>query len=48
MRELSHRERIRERIESHGGKRIRINGPFLTDRQVAVIKRWIARGAPNN
>ena len=24
------------------------NGPFLTDGQILVIKRWIANGAPNN
>ena len=24
------------------------NGPYLTDGQIAVIKRWIAVGAPNN
>jgi hypothetical protein len=24
------------------------NGPFLTDGQLLVIKRWIANGAPNN
>jgi hypothetical protein len=23
-------------------------GPFLTDGQMAVIRRWIAVGAPNN
>lgn len=26
----------------------RNNGPFLTDGQMLVIKRWIAIGAPNN
>jgi hypothetical protein len=24
------------------------NGPYLTDGQILVIKRWIANGAPNN
>ena len=24
------------------------NGPFLTEGQILVIKRWIANGAPNN
>jgi hypothetical protein len=24
------------------------NGPYLTDGQMLVIKRWIANGAPNN
>ena len=24
------------------------NGPFLTDGQILVIKRWITNGAPNN
>ena len=24
------------------------NGPFLTDGQILVIKRWISNGAPNN
>jgi hypothetical protein len=24
------------------------NGPFLTDGQILVLKRWISNGAPNN
>jgi hypothetical protein len=31
-----------------GQRMPRTNGPFLTEGQIAVIKRWIALGAPNN
>jgi hypothetical protein len=30
------------------GVRMPINGPYLTDGQVRVIRRWIEMGAPNN
>ena len=30
------------------GVRMPTNGPFLTDGQVLVIRRWIEIGAPNN
>jgi mono/diheme cytochrome c family protein len=30
------------------GVRMPINGPYLTDSQVRVIRRWIEMGAPNN
>ena len=30
------------------GVRMPLNGPYLTNGQVLVIKRWIALGAPNN
>jgi hypothetical protein len=30
------------------GDRMPEGGPFLTDGQIAVIKRWIERGAPND
>jgi hypothetical protein len=31
-----------------GQRMPRTNGPFLTDGQVAIIRRWIAEGALNN
>ena len=31
-----------------GARMPRTTGPFLTQGQIAVIKRWIAIGAPNN
>ena len=30
------------------GDRMPQGGPFLTEGQIAVIKRWIELGAPNN
>jgi hypothetical protein len=31
-----------------GGVRMPLNGPYLTEGQVLVIRRWIETGAPNN
>ena len=40
------------KLEGHadivGARMPRTNGPFLTPGQIAVIRRWIAIGAPNN
>jgi mono/diheme cytochrome c family protein len=30
------------------GQRMPINGPYLTEAQIAIIKQWIASGAPRN
>jgi hypothetical protein len=30
------------------GARMPLNGPYLSPNQIAVLKRWIAIGAPNN
>lgn len=30
------------------GQRMPINGPYLTEAQIAMIKQWIAMGAPRN
>jgi hypothetical protein len=30
------------------GGRMPFNGPFLSDGQILILKRWIANGAPNN
>jgi hypothetical protein len=30
------------------GARMPLGGPFLDDATIAVIRDWIARGAPNN
>jgi hypothetical protein len=31
-----------------GGVRMPLNGPYLTEGQILVIRRWIEIGAPNN
>lgn len=31
-----------------GERMPRTGGPYLTDNQIAIIRRWIALGAPNN
>lgn len=30
------------------GQRMPLNGPFLTDGQILILRRWIALGAPRN
>jgi len=40
--------KLEGRSDIVGVRMPRGNGPFLTDGQVLVIKRWIAIGAPNN
>jgi hypothetical protein len=30
------------------GVRMPLGGPYLTDGQISIIRRWIARGAPND
>jgi hypothetical protein len=30
------------------GVRMPLNGPYLTEGQILVIRRWIETGAPNN
>jgi hypothetical protein len=30
------------------GQRMPFSGPYLSDGQILIIKRWIANGAPNN
>jgi hypothetical protein len=40
--------KLEGRTDIVGVRMPRGNGPFLTDGQILVIKRWIANGAPNN
>jgi hypothetical protein len=40
--------KLEGRSDIVGVRMPRGNGPFLTDGQILVIKRWIANGAPNN
>ena len=40
--------KLEGRSDIIGVRMPRGNGPFLTDGQILVIKRWIANGAPNN
>ena len=30
------------------GQRMPINGPYLTGAQIAIVRQWIAQGAPRN
>jgi hypothetical protein len=41
-------DKLEGRSTIAGVRMPRGNGPFLTDGQILVIKRWIALGAPNN
>ena len=39
------------KVEGHSdivGVRMPFGGPYLSDGQILIIKRWIANGAPNN
>jgi hypothetical protein len=40
--------KLEGRSDIVGGRMPRGNGPFLTDGQMLVIRRWIAAGAANN
>jgi len=40
--------KLEGRSDIIGVRMPRGNGPYLTDGQILVIKRWIANGAPNN
>ena len=40
--------KLQGRTDIAGVRMPRGNGPYLTDGQIMVIKRWIAIGAPNN
>ena len=40
--------KLEGRSDIVGVRMPRGNGPYLTDGQILVIKRWIANGAPNN
>jgi hypothetical protein len=40
--------KLEGRSDIAGVRMPRGNGPFLTEGQIQVIKRWIAIGAPNN
>jgi len=40
--------KLEGRSDIAGVRMPRGNGPFLTEGQMLVIKRWIANGAPNN
>ena len=40
--------KLEGRADIAGVRMPRGNGPYLTDGQILVIKRWIANGAPNN
>lgn len=40
--------KLEGRSDIVGVRMPRGNGPFLTDGQIEVLKRWIAVGAPNN
>jgi hypothetical protein len=40
--------KLEGRADIVGVRMPRGNGPYLTDGQILVIKRWIANGAPNN
>ena len=40
--------KLEGRSDIVGQRMPRTSGPFLTEGQLAVIKRWIANGAPNN
>jgi hypothetical protein len=40
--------KLEGRADIVGVRMPRGNGPYLTDGQMLVIKRWIANGAPNN
>jgi hypothetical protein len=37
-----------EGLTSIVGRRMPLNGPFLTDGQIQILKRWIEIGAPRN
>ena len=41
-------QKLEGRSDIAGVRMPRGNGPFLTEGQMLVIKRWIANGAPNN
>jgi hypothetical protein len=40
--------KLEGRADIVGMRMPRTAGPFLTDGQIMVIRRWIALGAPNN
>jgi len=40
--------KLEGRSDIIGVRMPRGNGPYLSDGQILVIKRWIANGAPNN
>ncbi|MFN2447312.1 MAG: hypothetical protein ABR606_17220 [Vicinamibacterales bacterium] len=40
--------KLEGRSDIVGQRMPRTGGPFLTDGQIAVIRRWIERGAPND
>jgi hypothetical protein len=41
-----------QKLEGHSGivgqRMPRTGGPYLTEGQMQIIRRWIARGAPND
>lgn len=41
-------QKLEGRATIAGGRMPRGSGPFLTEGQMLVIKRWISNGAPNN
>lgn len=40
--------KLEGRADIVGQRMPRTNGPFLTEGQVSIIRRWIANGAPND